>query len=90
MFQYHEKARESSAQTPEAEVTEMPKYMTLAAQYGLDDDMDVGASGPGDTNKQTVEQEYQAYITAPLLPKNVNILKFWEVRVILMRHQLLT
>jgi hypothetical protein len=55
---------------------EMPKYMSLAAQYGLDDDMDIGDSS---ANMQTIEQEYQAYITASLSPKTVDILKFWEV-----------
>ena len=54
---------------------EMPAYMTLAAQYGIEDEMDVG----GNVNDQTMEQEYQAYITAPHSPKNVNIIKFWEV-----------
>lgn len=56
--------------------TKLPAYMSLAARYGLmDDDMDVGNSG---TNEQTVEQEYQAYITSPLSPKTSDIIKFWE------------
>jgi hypothetical protein len=54
---------------------EMPAYMTLAAQYGIEDEMDVGDN----VNNQTVEQEYQSYITAPHSPNNVNIVKFWEV-----------
>jgi hypothetical protein len=55
---------------------EMPRYMTLAAKYGLDNDMDIGNSGE---NEQTISQEYHAYVTAPCSPKNFNILKFWEV-----------
>ena len=56
---------------------ETPAYMTLNAQYGLtDDDMAIG--GTTTTSQQTVEQEFQAYITAPLSPNNINILKFWE------------
>ena len=57
--------------------TNLPPYTSLAAKYGLtDDDMDIGNPG---TNEQTVEQEYQAYITAPLSPKTTIIIKFWEV-----------
>jgi hypothetical protein len=54
-----------------------PGYMTLAQQYGLSDDMEIGNSGS--SCQATIEQEYQAYITAPLSPKTMNILKFWEV-----------
>jgi hypothetical protein len=50
-------------------------YTTLAAQYGLDDDMIIGNSG---NYRQTVEEEYQAYVTAPTLSKAVDPLKFWE------------
>lgn len=56
--------------------TNLPAYMSLAERYGLvDDDMDIGNSG---TNEQTVEQEYQAYITSHLSPKTSDIIKFWE------------
>jgi hypothetical protein len=53
----------------------VPAYMSLAAQYGITD-MEIGNPGIPD---QTVEQEYQAYITAPLSPNTMDILKFWEV-----------
>jgi hypothetical protein len=84
MVEYRQKAAiaalaatESAAPVSEATVAsgEMPKYMSLAAQYGLED-MDIGASN---SPEQTIEQEYQAYITAPLSPKSMDILKFWEV-----------
>jgi hypothetical protein len=54
----------------------LPTFMSLAAKYGLDDDMNIGNSG---TNEQTVEQEYQAYITSPLSASASDIIKFWEV-----------
>ena len=54
---------------------EIPRYMRLAEQYGLSD-MVIGDSHQ---NEQTVVQEYQAYIMVPLSPRDVNILKFWEV-----------
>lgn len=53
----------------------VPAYMSLSEQYGLvDDDMDIASS----VDEQTVEQEYQAYITAPLSPKTIDMVKFWE------------
>jgi hypothetical protein len=56
---------------------ESPAYMTLDAQYGLvDDDLAIGGAT---TQEQTVEQEFQAYVTAPLSSPNIDILKFWEV-----------
>jgi hypothetical protein len=56
---------------------EMPAYMSLAVQYGItDDDMDIGHFS---AQEQTIEQEFQSYITAPLSPKNIDIIKFWEV-----------
>jgi hypothetical protein len=54
-----------------------PGYMSLAQQYGLSDDMEIGDSGSH--SQATIEQEYQSYITAPLSPKSMEILKFWEV-----------
>jgi DNA-directed RNA polymerase specialized sigma24 family protein len=86
--------RSSGADTGDPHAGETPKYMSLAEQYGLGSDMDVGDSG---ANEQTIEQEYQAYITVPLSPKNINILKFWEVHsyvndisILLMGHRRLT
>ena len=53
----------------------VPAYMSLADYYGLHD-MAIGRSH---RNKQTISQEYQAYIMAPLSAAEVDILKFWEV-----------
>jgi hypothetical protein len=54
----------------------VPSYMSLAAQYGLGDEMTPGNS---DNNKQTLDQEYQAYRTSPCSPSSFDPLKFWEV-----------
>jgi hypothetical protein len=80
MLKYHERNEEEPAPTPVVDVAadlgteEVDKYYSIAAQYGLD--MDIGAS---EGVEQTIDQEYQAYITAPLVARKVNILKFWEV-----------
>ena len=78
MREYREKmGAEQSTRTADPLVTaDMPKYMSLAEQYGIAEDMEIGESSE---LMQTIEQELQAYITAVLSPKNVNILKFWEV-----------
>jgi hypothetical protein len=55
---------------------ERPKFMSLAAQYGLNKDMDIGNS---DGPEQTIEQEYQAYITSQI-SKGISTIRFWEVR----------
>ena len=52
--------------------------MDLAAEYGLGDDMTIGNLGDN-RRQQTTEEEYQAYVTAPPSPREVNSLKFWEV-----------
>jgi hypothetical protein len=52
-----------------------PKFMSLAAEYGLPD-MKIGGSH---SNQQTIEQEYDAYVTSSLSQENVDIIKFWEV-----------
>jgi hypothetical protein len=81
MLEYRERnKREGPAQTPGANTADLgteetKKYFSIADKYGIDD-MDIGESGE---SEQTIEQEYQAYITALLSSKTVNILKFWEV-----------
>jgi hypothetical protein len=79
MMEYRERAAAPEEQAPlslQRSGTDLPGYMTLASKYGLtDDDMDIGNPG---ANEQTVEQEYQAYITSPVSPKTVDIIKFWE------------
>lgn len=79
MKEYHEKAAGDSSPTDPAGTTEdLPKYMSLARKYGMAD-MEIGQSSK---TAQTIEQEYQAYITAPL-SRNVDILKFWEASSII-------
>ena len=50
--------------------------MDLAWKYGLAD-MRLGASQ--DADAQTLEQEYQSYVTAPLSVEGTDMLRFWEV-----------
>ena len=94
MLEYREKAGAEGESAPTTAVPgvrtgEMPKYMSLAHQYGYDDDhMDFGHGGSNDA-EQTVEQEYQAYVTAPL-SKHPDILKFWEVSNVSNYVQVLT
>lgn len=59
--------------TPEPD--DAPAFMSLAERYGLPG---MGFANDEDTDEQTVEQEYQAYVTAPLSRKGTNILKYWE------------
>lgn len=54
---------------------EVPTYMSLAAQYGLEDNMEIRVM----PSVQSVEHEYQMYVTRVLLSNKVDILKFWEV-----------
>jgi hypothetical protein len=95
MLEYRKRNEKGLVQTPQAGPAnpgtgDMEKYMTIAAKYWIND-MDIGVSGG---IEQTVEQEYQAYITAPLSLRNVIILNFWEVgdfvndiSVVLMGHR---
>ena len=82
MFEYREKATTDGEEPriPDNRASSRslrPAYMNLAAQYGLDDDMIIGS--PGGDRQHTVQEEYQAYMTAPCSPTDVAPLKFWEV-----------
>jgi len=79
MSEYHKKAAANQDEEPlfqQDPTYEALKYMSLAAQYGLLDNMDIGDLGQ---SEQTNNQEYQAYVMAPCLLKNTDPLKFWEV-----------
>jgi hypothetical protein len=54
-----------------------PAYMSLAERYGLSEDMFL--AGGDNSEEQTIEQEYQAYATAPVTASNVDMIKYWEV-----------
>ncbi len=75
MREYRDRARTSS-DPPQTAAEEIPRYMTLAERYGLGDDMNIG--GPSNA-EETIEQEYQAYVTV-VRSTFIDILKFWEVR----------
>ena len=80
MLEYRERIKERAgpiaSSTTTNPIPQVPAYMSLAEQYGLDD-MELGASE--DVETQTVEQEYQAYITALISVPGTDMLKFWEV-----------
>jgi hypothetical protein len=86
MLEYREKATASHNEEPLSQdrgpacsdIGEEPNYMSLAAAYGMTDEMDIG--DPAENRRElTVSQEYQSYVTAPCSPKKVNILHFWGV-----------
>ena len=54
-----------------------PSLDSLMRDYGLTNEMDI--STRENANEQTIEQEFQSFVTAPLSPKGTSILKFWEV-----------
>ena len=53
-----------------------PAYTTLAEMYSLDD---MYFSTPDIVEEQSLEQEYQAYVTAPLSLARTDTLRIWEV-----------
>jgi hypothetical protein len=81
MHEYREKIKSDSGQVRPSQVAsaiavqrpEQDSWMDLAAQYGLSSMMP-SKSHQGD---QTVDQEYQAYVTAQLADSN--ILQYWQV-----------
>jgi hypothetical protein len=76
MLEYHEKnSTDYNNKSHSDNVSERPKFMSLAAQYGLNKDMEIGNS---DGPEQTTEQEYQAYVTAQP-SRGIGVIKFWEV-----------
>ena len=80
MAEYRERAKArapaSTVVTP-IELFAAPAYTHLARKYGLAD-MWLGTSQ--DSEAQTLEQEYQSYITVPLSVEGTDMLRFWEVR----------
>jgi hypothetical protein len=85
MLEYREKAKQKALEgqsaptvaVPGVGTGKMPSYISLAQQYGYNDD-NMEFDGSSDA-EQTLEQEYQAYVTAPLSTKYTDILKYWEV-----------
>ena len=67
-----------SATVPNPVSNQVPLIQSLAERYGLGADMNF--TGPQNPHDQTIEQEYQSYVTAPLSADGTNTLKFWEVR----------
>jgi hypothetical protein len=58
-------------------------YTRLADKYGMSD---MRITDPSSLQMQTIEQEFQAYITAQLSVEGTNMIKFWEVCAIWMSN----
>jgi hypothetical protein len=54
-----------------------PSLDSLMWDYGLTNEMDITACE--NPNEQTIEQEFQFFVMAPLSPKGTSSPKFWEV-----------
>lgn len=79
MLEYREITLNTGEGQPTAvSLAAAPQYMSLAKQYGIGDEMEIGDPGSG-TGDQTIEHEYRSYIIATLSPQNIDIVKFWEV-----------
>jgi hypothetical protein len=78
MEEYCENVTTEAETEQPASKDSQPGYMSLAAQYGLKDEMEIGGS-TSSCHQATIEEEYLSYITAPLSPASMDILKFWEV-----------
>jgi len=82
MSEYREKAAADSDEVSPSQEghtsPNAPMYMSLGAQYGFGDEMEIG-NLVVNQHEQSVNQEYQAYLTAKCSPSDVNILNFWEV-----------
>ena len=83
MAEYHMRARAdrrvsgSCAAVSPLIRDERPAYANLADQYGV---TNMQFATPESVEEQTIEQEFQSFVTAPLSPRGTNTLKFWEVR----------
>jgi hypothetical protein len=66
-----------SVAVPDGGSNWVPAYYSLTEQYGLGASMQFVSQQSH--NIQTVEQEYQSYITALCSGPRTNMVKFWEV-----------
>jgi predicted xylose isomerase-like sugar epimerase len=66
--------RDEGLPAQEAPASTIPAYLELAEAYGMPE-MDIGNVAQG---QQTLDEEYQAYVTAQCSSKGTDILKFWE------------
>ena len=80
--EYHERAKDAGTVSstvinpPNSTATRASTYGSLAEEYRL---TDMQFATPEDVEGQTLEQEYQSYVTAPLSKPGTDMLKFWEV-----------
>jgi len=78
MAEYRKRAKDTgtvSSTLPNLTATLAPAYTSLAEEYGL---TDMQFATLEDVEGQTLEQEYQSYVTGLSKP-GTDMLKFWEV-----------
>jgi hypothetical protein len=70
------RARSSPVETSVLALPKTEKWQTLDEQYGLTDMFDE----PSDiTASMSLDEEFAAFVNAPLSPKGTSILAFWQV-----------
>lgn len=67
---------ESSPNLGDSGHTNSEAWMSLAKQYRIEAEMGIGNH---DENTQTVDEEYNAYVTAQCSRLGTDILSFWSV-----------
>jgi hypothetical protein len=74
--EYRDRRTPRSTVLPDASVSS-EQWQDLDEQYGLDDMFDDAVEV---SSQQTLEEEYAAYVNAPLSLKGTQMLPYWEVR----------
>jgi hypothetical protein len=81
MKEYHARAAaqdpDPHPSSPQPQSDTGNSWDQLAEQYGLDDMMELEDNVS--QAEQTVDEEFSAYTSSPLSPRDTNIIKFWEV-----------
>jgi hypothetical protein len=87
MTEYHERARARAVAAGVSaspfighnvvQSNQVPSLDSLMRDYGLTNEMDIMTHK--NANEQTIEQEFQSFVMAPLSPKGTSTLKFWEI-----------
>jgi hypothetical protein len=81
MIEYRQNATTETttgSSQPTAAPSRAPTFTRLADKYGMSD---MRITDQSSLQAQTIEQEFQAYITSQLSTDGTNLMKFWEVRV---------
>ncbi|KIM83096.1 hypothetical protein PILCRDRAFT_69854, partial [Piloderma croceum F 1598] len=82
MTEYRERAKVrngavgTTSAAPDPRPNQPLAFQSLAQRYGLGTDMNFAS--PNSSDDQSIDQEYQSFITAPFSAQGTNTLKFWE------------